>query len=92
MYFIYNKFGDVKMYSDSEQEYDTSVFKSVEIEPTPNELEKIKQNYEIKIVKKKLQFSNNDDQKKKDKDDEIRQEIVNATTINDIKDILIKLL
>lgn len=92
MKFIYNNLGEVKMIANGDIDYDTSIFSAVDIDPTPEEQEKIDQKYLIKIVDGSLVFELNPAQEEVEKKQQLVQSINNAQSLSELKEILTQIL
>jgi hypothetical protein len=96
MKLIYRKdTGEVKMTTDGNIEYDHNIFSEKIITPNADEKDKIKQNWKGKIKDSKLILEKSDNIISKEKSDRritLKDDLEKATTIKELKQIILELI
>ena len=91
-YFLYDNEGNVKSISEDKIIFDKTIFSLKGFNPTANELELIKQGYQIKVKNNKLEFEKPEQVKRKENVENLKIQIDNAKDLPELKELIKTLL
>ena len=91
-YFLYDNEGNIKSISEGKIIFDKTIFSLKGFYPTVNELELIKQGYQIKVKNNKLEFEKPEQVKRKENVENLKIQIDNAKDLPELKELIKTLL